>query len=216
MSYISTLHGLDISGCSYLPHVPSTLSGPVGLSSCSLYGSCCLSSTCNSSVSNCYSLSGPVGHSTISTCGALTGPVGLSTVSTSYGLSGPGPQTSSILGWSTITGSTILRIDAENALKGIRYATKFKDVLEYSDTETARLLVQHLQDWFQAEYNSTGAHDAAECLQVFTEFHREYSGGYDRTLRIFTRKNLWLKLLELKLYESRVFQRAMEFVVWTS
>jgi hypothetical protein len=128
----------------------------------------------------------------------------------------PSPQTSSIAGWSTITGSTILRIDAENALKGLRFATKFKDVLEYSDSETARLLVQHLQDWFQAEYNSTGAHDAAECLKVITDFHREYSGGYDRSLRIFTRKNLWLKLLELKLYESRVFQRAMEFVVWTS
>ena len=223
MSYISTsMYDLDSSACSCAPSAAST-TGPVGLSSCSVYGSCCLSSTCNSSVPNCYSLSGSVGYSTMSTCGALTGPVGQSTVSTSYPLSGstgpvapPGPQTSSIAGWSTITGSTLLRMDAENALNGIRYATKFKDVLEYSDTETARLLVQHLQDWFQAEYNSTGAHDAAECLKVFTEFHREYSGGYDRSLRIFTRKNLWLKLLELKLYESRVFQRAMEFVVWTS
>ena len=235
MSYMSTLHGLEVdaSYCQPLSASMSTLNGisvevdassclplPSSISSCSVYGSCCLSSTCNSSVPTCYSLSGSVGYSTMSTCGALTGPVGQSTVSTSYPLSGStgstGPQTSSIAGWSTITGSTLLRMDAENALKGLRYATKFKDVLEYSDTETSRLLVQHLQDWFQAEYNSTGAHDTAECLKVFTEFHREYSGGFDKSLRIFTRKNLWLKLLELKLYESRVFQRAMEFVVWTS
>ena len=240
MSYMSTLHGLEIdasyceplsasmstlngisvetdtSSCLAIPSSISTLGpaglstlcGPAGLSTCSLYGSCCISSTCNSSASNCYSLSGPVGLS-----GSAPSSYPLSGAS---GPVGPGPQTSSIAGWSTITGSTLLRIDAENALKGLRYATKFKDVLEYSDTETSRLLVQHLQDWFQAEYNSSGAHDAAECLQVFTEFHREYSGGYDRTLRIFVRKNLWLKLLELKLYESRVFQKAMEFVVWTS
>ena len=189
MPYVSTMYGL---------------SGPVGQST--LYGS--VGQSTLSGLLDQSTLSGLVGQST------LSGVLGQSTL---YGTSaGPSPQTSSIAGWSTITGSTLLRIDAENALKGLRFATKFKDVLEYSDNETARLLVQHLQDWFQAEYNSTGAHDAAECLKLMTDFYMEYSGGYDKCLRIFPRKNLWLKLLELKLYESRVFQRAMEFVVWTS
>jgi len=190
----------------------STLSGLLGQSTLSgVLGQSTLSGQLDQST-----LSGVLGQSTLYgpvSQYTLYGPVGQSTLS---GNTCPSPHTSSISAWSTVTSRSTLRIDAENALKGICYASKFKDVLEYSDTETARLLVEHLKDWFQAEYNSTGAHDAADCLQVFTNFHREYSGGYEKSLRIFTRKNLWLKVLELKLYESRVFQRAMELVVWKS